>query len=114
MTLNGVDYSIGGLKPAAGAAVQTAYLNRSSPVVADPAAFRYVGHTSTPPAAPFEWTPGARGSPPDVQWPPHGLHLAVEFEAPAGAPAAIAGISVSVHYEMYVGHPILAKVSTPC
>lgn len=108
VTLDGVAYPIGGLRPAANK-TQTAYLNRSAPAIADPAAFRYVRHTTAAPEAPFDWTPGARGSPTDVQWPPSGVHLTVVFEAPPGAPAAVAATTVEVHYEMYVGHPILTK-----
>jgi hypothetical protein len=38
-----------------------------------------------------------------------GLHLAVTFSAPTNAPLNIASTVVVVHYEMYVGHPILTK-----
>ena len=40
------------------------------------------------------------------QWPPAGLSLTLEFEPPAGA---VAGVAVSVHYEIYDGLPLLAK-----
>lgn len=107
VTLDGVAYRIGGLKAVKES--QSAYLNRSVAVEPDPAAFRYVSHSTSAPLAPFSWTPGARGAPSDVAWPPRGMELTIQFEAPQGAPAAVAAITVQIHYEMYVGHPILTK-----
>ena len=97
VTLDGKQWSIGGLRPAANSSQQTAYLNRSAPAVPDREAFRYVRHSTAAPEAPFAWSPGARGSPPDVQWPPPGLHLVVTFEAPEHAPAPVAAMTVEVH-----------------
>ena len=37
------------------------------------------------------------------------MHLTVRFEAPVGAPAELAKVVVNVHYEMYVGAPVLVK-----
>ena len=108
VTLDGTAYPIGGLRPAANKS-QLAYLNRSAAAIPDPTAFRYVSHSTSVPTAPFSWTPGSRGAPTDVQWPPSGLELTITFQAPPGAPAAVAATTVKVHYEMYVGHPILTK-----
>ena len=44
-----------------------------------------------------------------MAWPPRGLELIITFEAPPGSPDAVAATTVHVHYEMYVGHPILTK-----
>lgn len=117
VTLDGVEYPVGGLIDAScvGAASMQcktpagAFMNRSTAVIPDPTAFRYVSHRLSAPEKPFAWTPGTRGSPPNVQWPPVGQHLTVTFQAPPGAPPAVAIITVEVHYEMYVGHPILTK-----
>lgn len=106
VTLDGVAYRIGGLKANES---QSAYLNRSAAAEPDPAAFRYVTHSTSAPTAPFSWKPGSRGSPSDVAWPPKGMELAITFEAPPGAPTAVAATTVQIHYEMYVGHPILTK-----
>ena len=61
------------------------------------------------PSALYEWTPGRFGAPADIPWPPKGLHLAVDFVPPAGAPAALRGIVATVHYEMYDGLATLRK-----
>ena len=106
VTLDGVAYPVGGLIDSSCSSSNDckippgAFFNRSTLVKPDPAAFRYVSHHTTDPTAPFEWTPGTRGSPSDAQWPPAGLHLVVEFEAPADAPEKVANITVEVHYEM--------------
>ena len=62
------------------------------------------------PSADFDWRPGTRHSPSDLAWPPTGIHLAVSFRLPASAPAEVgAAASVTVHYEMYDGMPVLRK-----
>eukprot|EP00729_Bicosta_minor_P002435 gene2435-1094_t len=107
VTLDGVPYNVGGLVDASCSSASShcdvppgAFLNRSVTVKPDPTAYQYTSHQVLAPEAPFAWTPGARGSPPDVHWPPQGLHLVVEFRAPANAPIAVAATTVKVHYEM--------------
>ena len=114
VTLDGTAYNVGGLLGNASfPALKTSpFLNRSAlaaSAAADPAAFRYVSHSTAAPVAPFSWTPGVRGSPSNVAWPPKGLRLDVVFEAPPTAPAAVRAVRVVVHYELYQGRPILAK-----
>lgn len=122
VTLDGKAYPVGGLVPAAcsggsgsckakGQPGQPgAFFNRSVAVKPDPDAFRYVSHRTAAPTAPFAWKPGSRGSPPDAQWPPHGLHLEIDFAAPLNASGTpVVGVGITVHYEMYVGHPVLTK-----
>ena len=107
VTLDGVQYQVGGLE----ATTDThAYLNRSLLTFkADPNAFQYANHSSSPPVAPFHWTPGLRHSPTTSQWPPKGLSLSVAFKPPDSAKPDHAGVVVTVHYEMYVGVPLVAK-----
>lgn len=118
VVLDGVAYTVGGLEAvpaAAGAPCISAYLNRSACAFAAMSApanattFRYSSHATRAPTAPYPWTPGTRGSPADVHWPPLGLHVSVNFTAPASAPPQHAALVITVHYEMYDGHPFLAK-----
>ena len=78
----------------------------------------------------FDYTPGAKyGSPSDLAWPPHGLHLEVNFVppqpnksnsgccsckpggcyAPPCCVVDLSGVVLTVHFEMYDGLPVLRK-----
>ena len=85
----------------------TAYFNRSTPMGANATAFRYAGHRTTAPTAPFPWTPN-RHAPP-LPWPPHGLQLIVNFTNPAAAHVPHRAVVLSVHYELYDGAPVMTK-----
>ena len=108
ITLDGIQYNIGGLSTTSSTHV---YLNRSSMVItADPNAFQYTRYSQSEPLAPFHWEPGLRFSPMTGNWPPKGLHLQVDFKAPANVKIPQhADVTVSMHYEMYQGVPIIAK-----
>ena len=108
VTLDGYQYSIGGLYETS---TTHAYLNRSSvQVQSDPDAFKYVRYTQSSPTPSFHWEPGLRYSPKDVNWPPKGLHLKIDFVAPAVVKIpAHKDVKISLHYEMYQGVPILSK-----
>lgn len=108
ITLAGYQYNIGGLNDSSGT---HAYLNRSSVQIgADPNAFQYTGHSQSDPTAPFHWEPGIRSSPKTSNWPPKGLHLKVDFKAPASVKIPSHGqVSISLHYELYQGVPIMSK-----
>ena len=104
--LDGTVYSLGGI-------IQTgtyyhAYLNRSDlGIEADPSGWNATSWSLSAPTAPFPWTPGTRGSPSDVAWPPAGLTLNVVLAAPASAPPAHRAVSVTLHYQLVVGVPLL-------
>eukprot|EP00048_Salpingoeca_helianthica_P016197 m.230956 g.230956 ORF g.230956 m.230956 type:complete len:742 (-) comp18202_c0_seq1:20-2245(-) len=107
VVLDGRTYAVGGLGQQS---TFLAYLNRSDlQLTSDPNAFQYVNHTVSAPTAPFPWTPGARGSPKELAWPPKGVHLSVLFAAPSSAPPAHQNVSVVVHYELFDGIPLIAK-----
>ena len=57
----------------------------------------------------YNWTAGSRRSSADAVWPPRGLHLAVSLRVDPLACAALRGITVDVHYEMYEAVPALSK-----
>ena len=99
--LDGITYHVGGLVlPTAGATNCSA---EACPTAArlgvwtDPAtlggmvrndsAFSYESHSLGTPQPRYEWTPGTRHAPSDVEWPPKGVALHVVFSPPASAPA---------------------------
>ena len=107
LTLDGVQYGVGGLR--ANSATH-AYLNRSLlSFSSDPSTFQYAGYNCSAPTAPFHWEPGLRHSPLTSPWPPQGLRLSVFFLPPPSAKHDHSGLALTVHYEMYVGIPLLAK-----
>ena len=105
VTINGVQYAIGGLQ----ANITHSYLNRSAlNLSVNPNAFHFVSYKTTNPEAPFHWEPGLRHSPSDVNWPPKGLTLNVKFKSPNSS-STTNSPTVFVHYEMYEAIPLLAK-----
>jgi hypothetical protein len=108
ITIRGQRWEIGGLKgqPDRGS-FDPAWLAR---LQASSNAFRYAGHRVGKPEARYPWQPrfGAR----PVPWPPQGLRLTLDFTAPPAASDPtnrLAGVTASVHYEIYEGLPVLAK-----
>lgn len=69
--------------------------------------FMYNGYTVSAPVPRYNWTAGRRGSPTDVVWPPNGLSLTIDFIGAVASPYA--GLNVQIHYELYVGSPVLTK-----
>ena len=107
LTLDGVKYGVGGLRDN----LDThAFLNRSQlSLSADPATFQFAGYTTSKPTAPFHWEVGLRHSPLTSRWPPEGQHLSVTFLPPSSVKPEHSGLVITLHYEMYVGIPLLAK-----
>jgi len=107
INIDGQFYNVGGLITN----INRGYLNRTAlaaNMTLNPNAFHYVSHSTSKPEAPFPYRP-RRFAPADVVWPPAGLRLDVLFKAPYWAPIYHQGITVTVHYEMYDGIPLLAK-----
>lgn len=84
ITLDGVEYNIGGLvQKQTPPTIFHAYLNRSSlELEANRSAFQFKSYRVDIPQAPFKWTAGTRGSPKEYSWPPKGATLAVTFALP--------------------------------
>src|SRR6218665_2492678 len=104
--IDGQFYNVGGLITN----INRGYLNRTAlaeNMTLNPDAFHYVSHSTSKPEAPFSYRP-RRSAPEDIVWPPAGLRLDVLFKAPFWAPKYHQGITVTVHYEMYDGIPLLA------
>jgi len=104
VSLDGQPFEIGGLK----GQPDYAYLDPAwlKGMTSDPKAFQFTSFTTDKPKAPYPWKP-KRGAP-DVPWPPKGLTLSATFQPPASA-AKYKGLTVTVHYELYEGIPVLAK-----
>jgi hypothetical protein len=100
--------------PALGRSVASGpYLNRTGLTLpgalqGDPASpFAFTGLAQAPMVAPFQWTPGSRGSSPAIPWPPPGTRLVASFQ---GLPGTVwEGVSVAVSYALYSGMPLLGK-----
>jgi hypothetical protein len=121
IVLDGTTYTIGGLEQAR---TFLAYANRSEFQLQPPSArgralwgatstFLYVNHSVGRPTGaaaglqPFPWTPGRRGSPPNLQWPPKGVTLAVDFRPESWT--AHRDFVLTMTYEVYDGLPLVAK-----
>jgi hypothetical protein len=108
VTINGSRWEIGGMKgqPDHGY-LDPAWLVK---MTANSNAFQYAGHRLGQPEARYPWQPRFGALP--VPWPPNGLRLTFDFKAPTftgQTTRAPAGVTASVHYELYDGLPVLAK-----
>lgn len=104
VSLNGKNWKVGGLvgQP------NYAFLKPEWIVqlTADSEAMQYVGMMQGEPIAPFAWKQ-VRHHAPNVQWPPKGKHLRLDFKPVDEADNP--DVRVSVHYELYDGIPVFAK-----
>ncbi|MBI5095357.1 MAG: alpha-galactosidase [Candidatus Hydrogenedentes bacterium] len=100
--LDGVKYDVGGLlgQP------DYAYLRADwvDALTADPAAFQCIAVEVGKTVERFPWKHTRRAA--DLPWPPPGVSLTFQFQPPADK---VAGVTVSVHFELYDGIPVLAK-----
>ena len=110
VSLNGKSYSVGGLvgQP------NYAYLRPEwlSKMTADPQAFQFVHYKIGQPKARFPWK-RKRHHAPGLQWPPAGVSLRLDFKPPVDnedeGPSGCPECTVSVHYELYDGIPVICK-----
>ncbi|MGA2751133.1 MAG: hypothetical protein ABSG59_20385 [Verrucomicrobiota bacterium] len=107
LELDGVKYDVGGL---AGQPIQN-YLDPAwlDTMKTEPSAFRFTGLKAGKTEARFRWKKRLEWMPSDVPWPPPGVSLTLEFEAPEGLPAPASMVKVEIHYELYDGLPLLSK-----
>ena len=75
---------------------------------ADPGAFRLVRAVKGRTVERFPWRRNAAWLSREASWPPPGVSLQLDFDAP-DAPTAAKGLVVSVHYELYDGLPAFSK-----
>ncbi len=105
--LDGRRFDIGGLKGQPNYAfLRPEWVNQLS---ADPAAFRFVGYHIGQPKERLAWK-RTRHHAPDVQWPPAGVTLRLDFEPPLPTNGITTpAVRISVHYELSDGVPSYAK-----
>ncbi len=105
--IDGRSYEVGGLQGQPNYAfLRPEWINT---LKANPAAFRFTGYTTGAPEERMAWK-RVRHHAPDVAWPPAGVRLNLEFAAPTDAAAAsLAGVRITVHYELYDGIPCYSK-----
>jgi hypothetical protein len=103
--LDGQRIEIGGLK----GQPDYAYLDPSwlEQMTSNPEAFQFTGYSTGEPKAQHHWEPKRHAD--NVHWPPHGLKLTANFQPPENISEKYKGLTVSVHYEMYEGIPVLCK-----
>jgi len=75
----------------------------------DRSAFQFTGFLAKEMIEPrLEWLQ-VRHHAPDVDWPPRGVTVVLEFEPGLETPESLAGVFVNVHYELYDGLPLFSK-----
>jgi hypothetical protein len=101
--LDGRKFDVGGL---VGQPIHN-YLSASwiDNLTAEPSAFHFVGMKTGRTEARFKWHKRHEWLTEDPPWPPPGVAVTLEFNAPTN----IGAISVEVHYEIYDGLPLLSK-----
>ena len=85
ITINGSATPVGGCL---GQALFEWFDPAAATLTPDPTALTFLRYSTSAPVAPFPLTPGAWGAPPNLVWPPAGLHLAVDFAAVGPSPSA--------------------------
>ncbi|MEZ4776075.1 MAG: alpha-galactosidase [Bacteroidia bacterium] len=109
ITINGDTFAVGGLTGQPNYAFLLPEWIDS--MKADSRAMQITGFKTGKATAPFEWKE-ARHHAPHTAWPPKGVHLQMDYELPAYIQVqarVIPNITVSVHYELYDGIPVMAK-----
>ena len=99
--IDGIRYEVGGLKGQPNYAfLRPEWIEQ---LRVDASAFHFVGFEVGKPKERFAWKQ-ARHHAPEVKWPPAGIQLRMDYDAPAGTNGTPAAqIRVSVHYELYDG-----------
>lgn len=70
-------------------------------------AFQFTGYTQGTPHTRYPWKPTRHSD--DAPWPPLGVSLKADFAPPASLLPRYDGLTVSIHYELYQGIPVMAK-----
>ena len=102
LTMDGREFNVGGL----GGQPDHAYLLPAwiPALKDDTSAFQLVGVAAGHPVAPFAWKRKRHAA--NLPWPPPGVAVDCQYR---GRSAEVAGVSVTVHYELYDQLPLLGK-----
>ena len=104
VSINGMNYSIGGLK---GQPNYAFLLPEWIPQLEnDPQTWQFRKYTVSAPVAPFPWK-RARHHQEGLSWPPEGIHLTMAYDPPEGS--GLQNIEALIHYACYDGIPVIAK-----
>lgn len=106
VTIDGRSFDVGGLK----GQPNYAYLldEWKDDLTADPNAFVFVGYEVAETHPRFAWKRVRHCA--DLPWPPRGVSLTMSYRPPERSQSAQpADLTVTVHYEMYEGIPLLCK-----
>jgi hypothetical protein len=100
--LDGKKYEVGGME----GQVEYAYLQPEwlDSMTDNPDAFQFTSMETGPTKERFAWKRKPYSA--DLPWPPPGKSLTLHFKPPDGK---LEGLTLSIHYEMYQGVPLLAK-----
>ena len=103
--LDGQQVEVGGLK----GQPDYAYLDPSwlEEMTSNPEAFQFIDYSTDEPKARYHWQTERHAS--NSPWPPRRLSLTANFQPPHLFREKYKGLTVSVHYEMYEGIPVLCK-----
>lgn len=72
--------------------------------------FRFTGLTTGQPAERYSWKP--KFNAPNLPWPPKGLRVSMRYATPESVGSRYQSLTLTVHYEMYEGIPVLSKSFT--
>eukprot|EP01060_Flectonema_neradi_P031213 TRINITY_DN4674_c0_g1_i1.p1 TRINITY_DN4674_c0_g1~~TRINITY_DN4674_c0_g1_i1.p1 ORF type:complete len:744 (+),score=114.83 TRINITY_DN4674_c0_g1_i1:45-2234(+) len=106
IAINGTEYLVGGLRQAS---TFRAYCNRTELQLLPPSAesyFKFVNFSTSNPVAPFPWTPGTRHSPKNINWPPKGAVLNVNF---LPSSTKMPQMMITLHFQVIEGIPVVQK-----
>jgi len=105
--IDDVDYNIGGLQ----GQPNYAFLKEDwiDQMTFDSSAFRLVSVSTGIPTAHMQWKQVRAHAVSAGSWPPEGVSARLDFRAGASSRLDLSGITVSVHYELYDGIPVLCK-----
>ena len=105
LTIEGIAFDVGGLKGQSNYAyLLDEWLNV---LKSDPNAFQFTGYEIGKTEARFPWKRVRHCD--DLPWPPPGAALKLNFRLPPSAAKDLGRVTVSVHYEMYQGIPLMSK-----
>jgi hypothetical protein len=104
LTLNGREYPVGGLE---GQPIHNYLLPEwVEKMTNNPAAFRCVGFDVGKTQPRFPWKPRTEWMANPAPWPPPGVSLTFRFAPPV---SVLQGVTVSIHYELFDGLPVVSK-----